>query len=46
LQALVGIEDDLNRAGAQMMLAITMDQPAMLKETPVRDKLGYHLLWL
>jgi peroxiredoxin len=43
LQALVGIEDELNRAGAQM-LAISMDQPAKLKETPDRDKLGYRLL--
>ena len=43
LQALVGIEDNLNRAGAQM-LAISMDQPAKLKETPDRDKLGYRLL--
>jgi peroxiredoxin len=43
LQALVGIEDELNRAGAQM-LAISMDQPAKLKETPDRDKLGYRIL--
>ena len=43
LQALVGIEDELNRAGAQMF-AISMDQPAKLKETPDRDKLGYRLL--
>jgi len=43
LQALVGIEDDLNKAGAQL-LAISMDQPSKLKETPDRDKLHYRLL--
>ena len=43
LQSLAGIEDDLNRAGAQL-LAISMDQPAKLKATPDRDKLHYRLL--
>lgn len=43
LQALVGIEDDLNKAGAQL-LAISMDTPEKLKATPGRDKLGYRLL--
>ena len=43
LQSLAGIEDDLNKAGAQL-LAISMDQPSKLKETPNRDKLHYRLL--
>ncbi len=43
LQSLAGIEDDLNRAGAQL-LAISMDQPAKLKATPDRGKLHYRLL--
>jgi len=43
LQSLAGIEDDLNKAGAQL-LAISMDQPSKLKETPDRDKLRYRLL--
>lgn len=43
LQSLAGIEDDLNKAGAQL-LAISMDQPGKLKETPDRDKLHYRLL--
>ncbi len=38
-----GIEDDLEKAGAQL-LAISMDQPSELRETPNRDKLGYRLL--
>ena len=42
LQSLVGIEDDVNKAGAQL-LAISMDQPSKLRETPNRDKLGYRL---
>lgn len=40
---LVGIEQDLEKAGAQL-LAISMDQPSKLRETPNRDKLGYRLL--
>ena len=43
LQSLAGIEDDLNKAGAQL-LAISMDQPAKLKATPDRDKLHFRLL--
>lgn len=43
LQSLAGIEDDLNKAGAQL-LAVSMDQPSKLKETPDRDKLHYRLL--
>jgi len=43
LQALAGIEDDLAKAGAQL-LAISMDQPSKLKATPDRDKLHYRLL--
>src|SRR6266481_1658759 len=43
LQSLVGIERDLNRAGAQL-LAFSMDQPAKLKATPDRGKLHYRLL--
>jgi len=43
LQALAGIEDDLNKAGGQL-LAISMDQPSKHKATPDRDKLHYRLL--
>ena len=43
LSDLVGIEEDIETAGAQL-LAISMDQPAKLRETPQRDKLGYRLL--
>ena len=43
LQSLVGIEKDLQDAGVQL-LAISMDQPSKLRETPNRDKLGYRLL--
>lgn len=42
LQSLVGIEDDVNKAGAQL-LAISMDTPERLKQTPDRDKLHYRL---
>lgn len=43
LSELAGIEQDLEKAGAQL-LAISMDQPSKLRETPNRDKLGYRLL--
>ena len=43
LSDLAGIEKDLEAAGAQL-LAISMDQPSKLRETPQRDKLGYRLL--
>lgn len=43
LQSLVGIEKELQTAGAQL-LAISMDTPGKLKATPDRDKLGYQLL--
>ncbi|MCL4179700.1 MAG: AhpC/TSA family protein [Verrucomicrobia bacterium] len=43
LSDLVGIEQDLEKAGAQL-LAISMDQPSKLRETPNRDQLGYRLL--
>lgn len=43
LQALVGIEDDLHKAGAQL-LASSMDQPGKLKATPDRERLHYRLL--
>lgn len=43
LQSLAGIEDDLNKAGVQL-LAISMDHPAKLKATPDREKLHYRLL--
>lgn len=43
LSALVEIQDDLKAAGMQM-LAISIDQPSKLKETPNYDKLGYTLL--
>jgi peroxiredoxin len=43
LSDLAGIEEDLKKAGAQL-LAISMDQPSKLRETPNRDKLDYRLL--
>jgi len=43
LSELAGIEQDLEKAGAQL-LAISMDQPSKLRETPNLDKLGYQLL--
>jgi peroxiredoxin len=43
LKDLAGIESELQQAGAQIF-AISVDQPAKLKETPDRDKLGYKLL--
>jgi peroxiredoxin len=43
LSALVEIQDDLKTAGVQM-LAISIDQPSKLKQTPDYDKLGYKLL--
>ena len=43
LQSLVGIQDDLNKAGAQLV-AISMDQPSKLKATHDREKLHYRLL--
>lgn len=43
LSALVDIQDDLQAAGMQM-LAISIDQPSKLKETPGYDQLGYTLL--
>ncbi len=43
LSALVEIEDDLNAAGIQM-LAIGMDQPSKIKETPNRESMHYTLL--
>jgi len=43
LQALAGIEEDLNKAGAQL-IAISMDQPGKLKATPDRGQLRYRLL--
>ena len=42
LQSLVGIEEDLNKAGAQL-LAISMDTPEKLKATPDHSKLHYRL---
>src|SRR5213594_2012090 len=42
LQSLATIEKDLLDAGVQL-LAISMDQPSKLRETPNRDKLGYRL---
>ena len=42
LQSLAGIEKDLLAAGVQL-LAISMDQPSKLRETPDRDKLAYRL---
>jgi len=43
LSDLVGIETEIKKAGAQL-LAISMDKPEKLRETPNRDKLGYRLL--
>jgi len=43
LQSLAGIEEDLNKAGVQLV-AISMDQPSKLKATPDREKLHYRLL--
>jgi peroxiredoxin len=43
LKDLAGIENDLKKAGAQL-LAISMDQPSKLRETRGREKLGYQLL--
>jgi peroxiredoxin len=43
LSALVDIEADLKTAGIQM-LAISMDQPSKIKQTPNRDSLQYTLL--
>jgi peroxiredoxin len=43
LSDLAGIETDLEKSGAQL-LAISMDKPEKLRETPNRDKLGYRLL--
>lgn len=43
LSDLVGIEKDLEQAGAQLV-AISMDKPEKLRETPGRDALGYRLL--
>jgi peroxiredoxin len=43
LAELATIEKDLLAAGVQM-LAISIDQPSKLRETPNRDQLGYRLL--
>jgi len=43
LSALMDIQEDLKTAGVQM-LAISIDQPSKLKETPKHDELGYLLL--
>lgn len=43
LMALADIKDKLAESGYQM-LAISPDQPAKIKETPGREKLGYTLL--
>jgi peroxiredoxin len=43
LQSLAGIEEELDRAGVQL-LAISTDKPEKLKATPDRDKLGCQLL--
>ena len=43
LQALAGIEEDLEKAGAQL-LAISMDRPEKIKQTPDGEKLHYRLL--
>lgn len=43
LQALAGIEKELQAAGAQLF-AISPDQPSKLQETPDRATLGYRLL--
>ena len=43
LSALIEIQDDLQAAGYQL-LAVSIDQPSKLKETPKHDDLGYTLL--
>lgn len=43
LKDLAGIEKDLEQSGSQL-LAISMDKPEKLKQTPDRDKLDYRLL--
>lgn len=43
LEGLAGIEKDLRESGAQLM-AISMDQPSKLRETPHRERLSYQLL--
>ena len=43
LSALVEIQDDLEAAGVQM-LAISIDQPSKIKQTPKRDSMHYTLL--
>jgi peroxiredoxin len=43
LSALVDIQDDLKAAGVQM-LAISIDQPSKLRETPEYDAFSYTLL--
>lgn len=43
LSALATIQDDLKSEGIQM-LAISIDQPSTLKETPQHDELGYTVL--
>lgn len=43
LSALVDIQDDLKAVGVQM-LAISIDQPSKLKETPQYDEFSYTLL--
>lgn len=43
LKDLVGIEKDLEQANAQLV-AISMDKPEKLRETPGRTALGYRLL--
>jgi peroxiredoxin len=43
LQALAGIEKDVEEAGAQI-IALSSDQPKKLLETPDREKLHYLLL--
>lgn len=43
LSGLLDIQDDLKAAGFQMV-AISIDQPSKIKETPKRDELSYVLL--
>jgi len=43
LQALAGIEHEIEQAGARL-LAISMDKPEKLRQTPDRQKLHYRLL--
>jgi len=43
LSSLVGIEQELNKGGVQI-IAIGMDQPSKLRETMQHDKLDYTLL--